>query len=121
MAARASRLLHSTLLGACLCMSAGISAAASEVTVDWASERCDFILTKNQDGHGVVLKLTPVVLEQGEVLVGDLDRINYSGRVVRQSNGEGVMMRGLKYGVRRRAALDTILDWGSRYCKPPTE
>ncbi len=121
MAASVSRLLHATLLGACLFMATGVAGAASEVTVDWSSERCDFILTKNQDGHGVVLKLTPVILEQGEVLVGDLDRINYSGRVVRQSNGEGVMMRGLKYGIRRKAALDTILDWGSRYCKPPTE
>ena len=121
MAASASRLLHATLLGACLSMATGVAGAASEVTVDWSSERCDFILTKNQDGHGVVLKLTPVLLEQGEVLVGDLDRINYSGRVVRQSNGEGVMMRGLKYGIRRKAALDTILDWGSRYCKPPTQ
>ncbi len=121
MAAPTSRLLCSLLAGSSLLAAAGLAGAASEVTVDWTTERCEFVLTKNQDGYGVVLKLTQVVLEPGEVLVGDLDRINYSGRVVRQALDQGVMMRGLKYGVRRKVALNTIFDWGSRFCNPPTE
>ncbi|MEO8039761.1 MAG: hypothetical protein ABI794_13410 [Betaproteobacteria bacterium] len=90
------------------------------VTVEWTAEKCDFVLTKDEYGHGVVRKLSPVTLEAGEVLVGNLSRINFSGRVIKQATGEATMMRGMRYGVRRKEAVRTIVEW-SRYCKPPLE
>ncbi|MCW5625144.1 MAG: hypothetical protein KIT73_10560 [Burkholderiales bacterium] len=92
-----------------------------QVTVEWVStnDRCDFVLVKNDEGHGVLLKLSPVTLEPGDTLTGPFDRINVSGRAVK-GNGDAAMMRGLKYGERRKVAVGAIEEW-SRFCKPPKE
>ena len=116
-----SRLALAALLAVCALPALAEDPPASAVTtVDWFSERCDYVLTKNADGYGVVLKFNQITFERGDTIVGDLSRINVTKRVEKGSTGEGTMMRGLKYGVRRKEAVTAIKDW-SRYCKPPME
>jgi hypothetical protein len=117
-------LRRAVLVAALLASTSGAAVAQGmetvEVTVEWVNERCDFVLTRNDEGYGVVLKLTPVQVSAGDMLEGALARINYTGRVVNKSTGEAVMMRGLKYGVRRKEAVRSITGY-SRNCKPPEE
>jgi hypothetical protein len=118
--ARSRRVLAAAVLASLPGLSAGQGMEPVEVTVEWTHERCDFVLTKDAEGYGVVLKLTPVEIAAGDVLVGALSRINYTGRVTKQASGEPVMMRALKYGVRRKEAVRSISEY-SRHCKPPAE
>jgi hypothetical protein len=115
------RLALATLLALCAVPALADEVPASAVTtVDWFSERCDYVLTKNADGYGVVLKFNQITFEPGDTIVGDLSRIKVTKWVEKGSTGEGTMMRGLKYGVRRKEAVGAIKEW-SRYCKPPLE
>ncbi len=116
-----SRLALAALLALCAAPALADDPPVSAVTtVEWFSERCDYVLTKNADGYGVVLKFNQITFEPGDTIVGDLSRINVTRRVEKGSTGEGTMMRGLKYGVRRKEAVGAIKEW-SRYCKPPVE
>lgn len=92
------------------------------VTIEWiGGDRCEFMLTKDDEGYGVVLKMDPIIpLAPGDVLLGKLSSINFTGRVVKQGTGEATMMRAMKYGARRKDAVKQIVDW-SRFCKPPAE
>lgn len=115
------RLALAVLLASCAAPALADDPPASAVTtVEWFSERCDYLLTRNADGYGVVLKFNQITFEPGDTIVGDLSRINVTKRVEKGSTGEGTMMRGLKYGVRRKEAVGAIKEW-SRYCKPPLE
>jgi hypothetical protein len=92
------------------------------VTIEWiGGDRCEFMLTKDEEGYGVVLKMDPIIpLAPGDVLLGKLSSINFTGRVVKQGTGEATMMRAMKYGARKQDAVKQIKDW-SRFCKPPAE
>ncbi len=92
------------------------------VTIDWiGGDRCEFMLTKDDEGYGIVLKMDPIIpLAPGDVLKGKLSSINFTGRVVKEPSGEATMMRAMMYGARRKDAVKQIKIW-SRFCKPPVE
>lgn len=110
-----------------LALCAGPAAAAEApgpvaVTIEWlAANRCEFMLTKDDEGYGIVLKMDPIIpLAPGDVIVGKLSTINFTGRVVKESTGEATMMRAMMYGARRKDAVKQMVEW-SRFCKPPAE
>lgn len=110
-----------------LALSVGTAAAAEApgpvaVTIEWlATNRCEFMLTKDDEGYGIVLKMDPIIpLQPGDVIVGKLSTINFTGRVVKESTGEATMMRAMMYGARRKDAVKQMVEW-SRFCKPPAE
>lgn len=93
------------------------------VTIDWLATngRCEFMLTKDDEGYGIVLKMDPIIpLAPGDVIVGKLSTINFTGRVVKEATGEATMMRAMMYGARRKDAVKQMVEW-SRFCKPPAE
>lgn len=95
-----------------------LQAGAVVADVVWTDAKCDFILIRNEDGHGIVYKATPVVLKAGDKLDGALDHVGYFRKIAVVGTSEAHMMRGMKYGVRRQLALDLIAEWSS-YCDPP--
>lgn len=108
-----------------LCAGAVAAAEAPgpvSVTIEWlATNRCEFMLTKDDEGYGIVLKMDPIIpLAPGDVIVGKLSTINFTGRVVKESTGEATMMRAMMYGARRKDAVKQMVEW-SRFCKPPAE
>lgn len=110
-----------------LVMVAGTATAAEDaqpvsVAIEWiGGDRCEFMLTKDDEGYGVVLKMDPIIpLAPGDVIQGKLSSINFTGRVVKKDTGEATMMRAMMYGARRKDAVKQIKDW-SRFCKPPAE
>lgn len=122
---RTPRWRWSMLLAATMVANAASAAEDAQpvsVTIEWiGSDRCEFMLTKDAEGYGVVLKMDPIIpLAPGDVLLGKLSSINFTGRVVKQGTGEATMMRAMKYGARKQDAVKQIKDW-SRYCKPPAE
>ncbi|MBI1394468.1 MAG: hypothetical protein GC151_00700 [Betaproteobacteria bacterium] len=95
------------------------SAFAVTMEVVWSNERCDYVLAKNEDGYGVVQKATPIVLAPGDKLEGALDEVGFFRKVTKVGGDQPVMMRGMKYGILRKEAVNTIWEW-SRYCNPPS-
>lgn len=91
-----------------------------EMEIAWTDERCDFIVTKNDAGHGVVMRLTPIALKEGDVLVGPLNEVGFGRKIAKRGSEESAMMQIRKYGIRRKAALDLVFEW-SRYCNPPEQ
>lgn len=91
-----------------------------EMEVAWTDERCDFIVTRNSAGHGVVMRLTPLNLKIGDVLVGPLNEVGFGRKIAKQGTDEAAMMQIRKYGIRRKPALDLVYEW-SRHCNPPEE
>ena len=101
----------------------GVSAQSREILemeVAWTDERCDFVVTRNDAGHGVVMRLTPLALKIGDVLVGPLNEVGYGRKIAKRGTDEAAMMQIRKYGIRRKPALDLVYEW-SRYCNPPEE
>jgi hypothetical protein len=88
--------------------------------VHWTDERCDFVVTRDSAGYGVAMRLTPLTLKAGDVLVGPLNAVGAGGKVAKQGTSEAAMMQVRKYGIRRALAYDLIFEW-SRYCNPPEE
>jgi hypothetical protein len=122
---RTARWRWSVLLAVAMVGSAARGAEDAQpvaVTIEWiGGDRCEFMLTKDDEGYGVVLKMDPIIpLAPGDVIVGKLSSINFTGRVTKQSTGEATMMRAMKFGARKKDAVKQIKDW-SRFCKPPTE
>jgi hypothetical protein len=101
---------------------AGTAIAADPIAMEvaWTDDKCDFIVTKNAAGHGIAMRLTPLTLAAGDVLVGSLDAVGYGRKIVKQGTDEAAMMQIRKYGIRRKVAFDFIYDW-SRHCNPPEE
>jgi hypothetical protein len=89
-------------------------------TVDWAQEKCDYLIAKNEDGYTIVSILSPGKFTAGDVLEGDIHSVGYIRRIVKQGSGDVIMMRGEKYGIKRKVAVKTVREW-SRYCKPEDE
>jgi hypothetical protein len=118
---RAPRWRSSVLLALALVASAATAAEDAQpvsVTIEWiGGDRCEFLLTKDAEGYGVVLKMDPIIpLAPGDVLLGKLSSINFTGRVVKEGTGQATMMRAMKYGARRKDAVNQIREW-SRFCK----
>jgi hypothetical protein len=106
-----------------LVLASGASAQSREnleMEVAWTDERCDFIVTRNDAGHGVVMRLTPLALKIGDVLVGPLNEVGFGRKIAKQGTDEAAMMQIRKYGMRRKPALDLVYEW-SRHCNPPEE
>ena len=124
----ASTVVRRCLAALALAFCAGAAAAAEApgpvaVTIDWLATngRCEFMLTKDDEGYGIVLKMDPIIpLAPGDVIVGKLSTINFTGRVVKEATGEATMMRAMMYGARRKDAVKQMVEW-SRFCKPPAE
>ncbi|MBX9962372.1 MAG: hypothetical protein K2Y35_04905 [Burkholderiales bacterium] len=124
----ASTIIRRCLAVLALACCAGPAAAAEApgpvaVTIDWLATngRCEFMLTKDDEGYGIVLKMDPIIpLAPGDVIVGKLSTINFTGRVVKEATGEATMMRAMMYGARRKDAVKQMVEW-SRFCKPPAE
>lgn len=124
----ASTAIRRCLAALALAFCAGPVAAAEApgpvaVTIDWLATngRCEFMLTKDDEGYGIVLKMDPIIpLAPGDVIVGKLSTINFTGRVVKEATGEATMMRAMMYGARRKDAVKQMVEW-SRFCKPPAE
>lgn len=93
-------------------------ALAITAEVVWNDDKCDFVLVKNEDGHAVVLKASPISLQPGDVLDGQLDQVGFFRKIAKAGTGETTMMRTMKYGVRRKVAVEIMQDWSSR-CDPP--
>ncbi len=104
-----------------LTMAGGATAADPiEMEVAWTDEKCDFVVTRNAAGHGIAMRLTPLTLVAGDVLVGSLDAVGYGRKITKVGTDEAAMMQIRKYGIRRKVAFDFIYDW-SRHCNPPEE
>jgi len=124
----ASTVIRRCLAAVALAFCAGPVAAAEapgpvSVTIDWLATngRCEFMLTKDDEGYGIVLKMDPIIpLAPGDVIVGKLSTINFTGRVEKVATGEATMMRAMMYGARRKDAVKQMVEW-SRFCKPPAE
>ena len=104
-------------------VASGASAQSREILemeVAWTDDRCDFIVTRDDAGHGVVMRLTPLALKIGDVLVGPLNEVGYGRKIAKRGTDEAAMMQIRKYGIRRKPALDLVYEW-SRYCNPPEE
>jgi len=101
---------------------AGVALAADPIQMEvaWTHEKCDFVVTKNAAGHGIAMRLTPLTLVAGDVLVGSLDAVGFGRKIAKQDTDEAAMMQIRKYGIRRKVAFDLIYDW-SRHCNPPDE
>jgi hypothetical protein len=100
----------------------GAASVAQAVTMEvaWTDPKCDFIVTKNEAGHGIALRMTPLDLAAGDKLDGALDQIGFVRKIAKVGSDESMMMQIRKYGIRRKVAFDFIYDW-SRYCNPPEE
>ena len=96
------------------------TSAALVMEVAWTDPKCDFIVMKNEAGHGIAMRLTELRLEPGDKLEGALDAVGYGRKIAKVGTGDSAMMQIHKYGIRRRDAFDLIYDW-SRYCNPPEE
>ena len=110
------------LRAACLAAAVAASAPAAAITVEvvWTAPRCDYLLVRDSEGHGIVYRSSPIEIAVGDRLEGGLDQVNTFRRVVKVSTGEATMMRTMKYGIRRKQAVETIQDW-SAYCDPPLD
>lgn len=86
-------------------------------TIDWVSERCDYLIAKTDEGYAVVFIMSPAKLSVGDTLEGDIHSVGYIRRIIKQGSGDVIMMRGEKYGIKRKVAVKTIREY-SRYCKP---
>ena len=97
-------------------------AARDDITMEvaWTDERCDFIVTRNDHGHGIAMRLTPLKLREGDKLVGALDEIGFGRKIAKVGADEAAMMQIRKYGIRRKVAFDFVYEW-SRMCNPPEE
>lgn len=100
----------------------GTASVAQAVTMEvaWTDPKCDFIVTKNEAGHGIALRMTPLDLAAGDKLDGALDQIGFVRKIAKLGSDESMMMQIRKYGIRRKVAFDFIYDW-SRHCNPPEE
>jgi hypothetical protein len=116
---RPSRGLRRVIAGALLLGAASVVQAVT-MEVAWTDPKCDFIVTKNEAGHGIALRMTPLELAAGDKLDGALDQIGFVRKISKVGTEEAMMMQIRKYGIRRKVAFDFIYDW-SRYCNPPEE
>jgi hypothetical protein len=109
--------LHRAIVGALLF---GVVHGAHALTMEvaWTDPKCDFIVTKNEAGHGIAMRMTPMDLVAGDQLDGALDQIGFIRKIAKVGTEESLMMQIRKYGIRRQVAFDFIYDW-SRYCNPP--
>ncbi|MFO1320615.1 MAG: hypothetical protein U1F52_13440 [Burkholderiales bacterium] len=98
----------------------GAAQAVVTMEVAWTDPKCDFIVTKNEAGHGIALRMTEFKLEAGDRLEGALEAVGYIRKIAKISTEESGMMQIRKYGIRRKVAFDLIYDW-SRHCNPPEE
>lgn len=116
--ARAARTLAA---GAAFALAASAH-ARDDVTMEvaWTDDRCDFVVSRDAHGYGIAMRLTPLALRSGDVLVGALDEIGYGRKIAKQGTDDAAMMQIRKYGIRRKVALDLVYDW-SRQCNPPEE
>lgn len=101
---------------------AGSAHGRDDVTMEvaWTDDRCDFVVSRDAHGYGIAMRLTPLALRSGDVLVGALDEIGYGRKIAKQGTDDAAMMQIRKYGIRRKVALDLVYDW-SRQCNPPEE
>jgi len=113
------RRLRRLLAGAVLFGAASVVHALT-MEVAWTDPKCDFIVTKNEAGHGIAMRMTPMELVAGDKLDGALDQIGFIRKIAKVGTEESLMMQIRKYGIRRQVAFDFIYDW-SRYCNPPEE
>ncbi len=113
------RVLRRAIVGALLF---GVAQGAQALTMEvaWTDPKCDFIVTKNEAGHGIAMRMTPMDLVAGDRLDGELDQIGFIRKIAKVGTEESLMMQIRKYGIRRKVAFDFIYDW-SRYCNPPEE
>ena len=100
----------------------GVSGAAQAFVMEiaWTDPRCDFIVTKNEAGHGIALRMTALELAVGDKLDGELDQIGYIRKIAKVGTEESGMFQIRKFGIRRKVAYDFIYEW-SRMCNPPEE
>ena len=113
------RILSRAVLATLLAASAH-GAQALTMEVAWTDPKCDFIVTKNEAGHGIALRMTPLELAIGDRLDGALDQVGFVRKIAKLASEDSLMMQIRKYGIRRKVAFDFIYDW-SRYCNPPEE
>ena len=119
---RSSRLAATrhAVAGLMLFALSGAARAVVIMEVVWTDPKCDFIVTKNDAGHGIALRMTELKLEAGNRLEGALDAVGFIRKIAKVDTEESGMMQIRKYGIRRKVAFDLIYDW-SRYCNPPEE
>jgi hypothetical protein len=111
--------LRRVIAGALLLGAASVAQAVT-MEVAWTDPKCDFIVTKNEAGHGIAMRMTPMDLVAGDQLDGALDQIGFIRKIAKVGTEESLMMQIRKYGIRRQVAFDFIYDW-SRYCNPPEQ
>jgi len=107
-------------LAAAFLIVAAHGAQAVTMEVAWTDPKCDFIVTKNEAGHGIALRMTPLDIAVGDRLDGGLDQVGFIRKIAKVGSEGTLMMQIRKYGIRRKDAFDLIYDW-SRYCNPPEE
>ena len=108
------------LVAAALLFGVSGTARAFVMEVAWTDPRCDFIVTKNEAGHGIALRMTALELKVGDRLDGELDQIGYIRKIAKVGTDESGMFQIRKFGIRRKVAYDFIYEW-SRMCNPPEE
>lgn len=91
----------------------GIASAADvdveEATVVWSHERCEYILIKKQDGHGIITQFSAERLKEGDVIHSDFRHsVNSGQKFTNKATGETGMLRGAVYELTRLQALKKI-------------
>jgi hypothetical protein len=119
---RARGITHTACAAVLAFVAAAPAAARDDITMEvaWTDERCDFIVMRNEHGHGIAMRLTPLKLREGDKLRGALDEIGFGRKIAKLGTDDGAMMQVRKYGIRRKIALDFVYEW-SRQCNPPEE
>lgn len=91
-------------------------AAGEDATVIWSHPRCEYILIKKSDGHGVITQFSAERLKENDVITADFSHsVNSGKKFVIKSTGETGMLRGAAYELSRAQALKKIKGICSRF------
>lgn len=93
--------------------------AGEEATVVWSNPRCEYILIRKADGHGVITQFSAERLQENDVIVAEFRHsINSGKRFVNKATGETGMLRGTAFELTRAQALKRIHGICKRHAPP---
>lgn len=84
-------------------------AEPEDATIEWSHGRCEYILIKKADGHGIITQFSAERLKQGDVISSDFRHSVNSGKIfTNKATGETGMLRGAAFELTRAQALKKI-------------
>lgn len=83
--------------------------AGEEAAVVWSHPRCEYILIKKADGHGIITQFSAERLKENDVITSDFSQsVNTQKKFVNKASGETGMLRGAAFELTRAQALKKI-------------